>query len=239
MFLFSVSGEIIVRKISIIFILITFISFNSCYSENSDNSLLICGSYAVPGMFYPDLKGTESSCEILETDKFGRIMFLYSAPNIISKQDETAVVICQKNTKEYVYFYEDICFEFIHNDTADFSLIKKRNDWNLPLNDNKMTYRKKLISIDSIIITESSFDINKIKTLCCEKLNIISSDIRELCIDDIRPDGTAVFYIEISSNGNTKKYFVLVNEKYETDFFEFSGTFYSITEEFIDFKNKV
>lgn len=227
------------KKIFFAAVVILPLVFNSCFFENDITGLYVCGAYAVPGTFYPDLKGTESSYEILETDQYGRIMFSYSAPNFISEQKETAIVICQKITKDLVYFYEDICFEFVQNEKSDFQTLKNRNDWNQPLDSSKMTYRNNKVSFDNFIITESIFDINKVKKLCCEKLNVYSSEITELCIDDIRPDDVAVFYMEVTSHGSTKNYFVRVSDGYEISFYEFNNVFYEVTEEYIDFKNPV
>lgn len=91
-------------------------------------------------MFYPDLKGSEASCEVVETDDYGRTLFLYSAPSVISDKVETVAVICQKNTKEGVFFYTGDCFDFTEKSVDDFSRLKERNDWNMPLNESKMSF---------------------------------------------------------------------------------------------------
>lgn len=211
--------------------------FSSCCFENNITGFYVCGAYAVPGTFYPDIKGTESSYEILETDKYGRIMFSYSAPNFITEQKETAIVICQKNTNDFVYFYEDICYEIVQNENMDFQNLKERNDWNRPLNSRKMTYRNNKVSFDNFIIAETIFDIKKIKNICCKKLGIYSPEIAEICIDDIQPDDTAIFYLKVISNGNEKQYFVRVAKEYKVSFYEVNDDFYEVFEGYIDFKN--
>ncbi len=196
--------------------------FCSCFSVNIDSSLLICGAYAVPGMFYPEIKGSVTSCDVLEEDEYGRILFLYTAPNVITDKNETVAIICQKNTKENVYFYENDCYKLLSENSYDLSQLKQSNDWNQPLNENKMTYRKKAVSYDNVIITGSAFDIEKIKDICCKHFVVNSSDIIELCLDDVKPNGTSVFYIEFLHNGNLEKIFLSINEKYDAEFLELS-----------------
>ncbi len=221
----------------IVFILIFPLILSSCCFDNNIIGLYVCGAYAVPGTFYPDIKGTEVSYEILENDQYGRIMFSYSAPNLITEQNETVVVICQKLTKDSVYFYEDICYEFDENEDMDFQVLKDRNDWNKPLDIGKMTNRNNKVSLDNVIIAKSVFDIEKIKDICCEKLGIYSPQITEICIDDIQPDGTSVFFLKTDSNKNKRKYFIRVEKEYKVSFYEINDNFYENSKDYIDFKN--
>lgn len=180
--------------------------------------LYVCGAYAVSGTFYPDIKGTEATYEIMETDNYGRVMFTYSAPSFITEKNEAAIVICQKITKDSVYFYEDVCYEFVHSEAQDLQTLKNMNDWNQPLNNDKMTYRNIKVSMDNVIIAEPAFDFEKIKSMCCKKLNIHSAEIKNLCIDDIQPDGTTVYYLKAVSDGEEKQYFVQVSDGYDISF---------------------
>lgn len=206
----------------ILFIIV--LSFFVFVPINNDSALSICGAYAVPGMYYSDLKGIESTVEVLEKDTYGRIMFIYSAPSVITEQNESAVVICQKKTNDFVYFYEDICYEFVEteitNENTKFLEIKDRNDWNKPLSDEKMTFRRIKVSFDNVIITEVNFDVDRIKEICCESLGIYDFQIKEFCIDDVKPDESCIFFLKTNSNGNEKKYFAKVEKEYNVSFYE-------------------
>lgn len=201
------------KNIFIIIVLLIPLVFSSCGVDNSIG-LYVCGAFAVPGTFYPDIKGTETSCEIIETDKYDRIMYYYTAPSFISGNKERAVVICQKITSDSVYFYENVCFEIVNDNYCDFEELKLQNDWNKPLDNSKMSYRNIQVSFDNVIITESIVDIDIVKSLCCSELDIDANEILEFCIDDIQPDNTAVFYLKTTSQGYAKEYFVQVKNNY-------------------------
>ena len=196
------------KHIIILLIFLFTISFSSCFLHNSNEYLLICGAYAVPGMFYPDLKGSEASCKVIETDDYGRTLFLYSAPSVISDKNETVAVICQKNTKESVYFYPDYCFDITKNSVDDFSKLKEKNDWNKPLNESKMSFRKKKVSFDGIILQDKDIDMKEIEDTCCNHFGVSANSIVELSFDDLTPDGTIVFFAEIKLNEKISKYFL-------------------------------
>ena len=81
---------------SILVGIILLFAVSGCRSRSQELDLAICGSYAVPGMFCWDLKGGTFDVEVLETDEEGRILFSYSAENIITHQIDTALVVCKK-----------------------------------------------------------------------------------------------------------------------------------------------
>lgn len=105
------------------------------------------------------IAGTDSmgtQIKPLETDEFGRILFevrfsggsidrLY-IPDIEIPSWLFAYAICQKADNEFVYYYEDDCFS-IYGTQDEFTddeqnALKQRNDWNKPINDEKLTSRK-------------------------------------------------------------------------------------------------
>lgn len=111
---------------------------------------------------------------ILETDEFGRKLFevkffgnsidrLY-IPNRETSGRLFAYAICQKADDECVYYYEDDSFS-IFGAQDEFTddernALKQRNDWNKPLNDEKLTSRRKESSnIDRLSLT-ADYDNN-------------------------------------------------------------------------------
>lgn len=91
--------------------------------------------------------------EILETDDYGRILFLYDEG--YRNQFGTALLIMQKRENDCVYYYQDICYiPLIFPDDAykedkfsyqnyysekQITALKDLNDWNKPLNFDKCT----------------------------------------------------------------------------------------------------
>lgn len=81
------------KSIKHIFLFLTLILFlSSCEKEINERELALCGSYGVPGMFCYDLKGGSYSCNILEQDTYGRIMYEYSTTSAISNESENSLL---------------------------------------------------------------------------------------------------------------------------------------------------
>lgn len=199
------------KRIFPILVLLLFLS--SCEKEINEHELALCGSYSVPGMFCYDLKGGSYSCNILEQDAYGRIMYEYSTTSVISNERETAVIICQKIDSDFVYYYEDICFDGSENAQQDTSALKAANDWNLPLENSKMSRRKNSISFDLTIETESVLDYQSVRSTVCEVLDIEHNQINELCIVDEDYSGNELYFLRVSQN---QCYFLLTNSNYES-----------------------
>lgn len=146
--------------------------FISCSAISPTMTLAVCGSYAVPGMFTAELKGNHYSCEILEEDDYGRVLFEFKGDSVLSGNEETAVVICQKYDEEYVFFLEDRCYCLNPSDPSDVDQLKQENAWNKPLELEKMSRRQIRVSSDLFLMTESSLSISKITNLVCYQKNI-------------------------------------------------------------------
>ena len=76
--------------------------------------------------------------EIKEQDNYGRTMFYYHERGYISQHN---LIIAQKSDDEFVYYYED--YNFISKSENEFSsedieALKSANDWNKPINENKL-----------------------------------------------------------------------------------------------------
>lgn len=142
------------RKYSLIFIFLAValllfscvdLSPLECSQEHLDG---FCCVSTVPGTYTENPE--DITCELIETDSYGRRLLRYDAYSEITKSRETSLVICQKSEYSDAYFYEDICYLPIKSDDAEASLtvsdeelsaFKAQNDWNLPLKEEKLSYR--------------------------------------------------------------------------------------------------
>ena len=130
---------------STVFILLT---LTSCTQRDPGFALVACGSISVPEMQTFDLKGGTYSCDVLEVDDYGRVLFEYitfSESN--GEKTGTAYVICQKYSKKDVYYYRGICYSF-ESDVSSLETLKSQNDWNQKLNEEKMTRRGYFVTFD-------------------------------------------------------------------------------------------
>ena len=196
-------------------ILLVFVIMNTLSScagtADTHLELTLCGSYAVPGMFYADLKGETSDVTILEEDEYGRILFVYSAPNIITQKEENAIVICQQIDRNYVYFYEDICYILQDHDKEAVEALKTRNNWNCPLDYARMSRRANQISFDLFIATDSTLLYGNILDAFSEKLGLETCQVTELQFLDIDSSGQELFWSCTAENGTTQCYLLLVS----------------------------
>lgn len=190
----------------------------ACTQPDPMFHLAVCGSYGVPGMFCYELKGDTYSCRIIEEDAEGRTLFEYTTRSVISGKEETAYVICQKQDSEYVYFYEDNCYVFSDFDQTSIELLKEKNDWGKPLNQDNMSRRSNAVSADLYIITNTTLDNTKIRSICCDEMGIELSQITELCILDIDTYGHELYWLRFEKNGYEDGCYVLANSNYNISF---------------------
>lgn len=208
----------IISAITLTLIIVFIIT--GCFDESESMKLAVCGSYAVPGMFCYELKGDTFSCNVSERDKEGRILFIYETKSAISNNVESAYVICQKIDSQYVYFYEDICYQLSTNEKFDIETLKELNDWDKSLDESKMSKRKHDISMDLFIMTESQLDHNKVVLLCCRAFDVDDSQIEFLTVLDVNQSGQAIYLLSIEQDDITEKHFVLADTNYEISFVE-------------------
>lgn len=86
--------------------------------------------------------------EVIEEDSYGRILFSYTmnVEGVYYGYGQIWVLaICQKFDKKLTYYYEDMCFilsdEFEDFSEEDIKNLKINNDWDKPLNEEKMSNR--------------------------------------------------------------------------------------------------
>lgn len=119
-----------------------------------ETALFTLATFSIPEC---DQIGTK--IEIIETDAQGRTLFKIRMGNspmyfccFGEESPLLAFAVCQHCDDEKVYYYEDECW-VICKDAADLTeaekeQLKERNDWDLPLNYDKMT-EKPIIPKDS------------------------------------------------------------------------------------------
>ena len=204
--------------ISILIIVLIASMLSGCKSDiTEDMTLAVCGSYAVPGMFCHELKGDTFSCEIVERDSAGRILYLYTTQNIISDSVESVYVICQKYDSRYVYFYEDICYAVGDSDEENIEALKALNDWDKPLNDDKMAARSKSVNMDLYITTDTQLDHYELVRYIANELSVEQENISKLVFLDNNMKEKSLYYLQLDSDA---AYLVISDENYDLCFNE-------------------
>ena len=204
------------KKLTLLYILLALLILPSCGHSDS-RSLKVAGSFSVPGMYCSDLKGMESSVEVLETDSEGRTLFYYTTDNVITGNRETAIVICQKYNSRYVYFYENRCYIVSGYENSDIEALKQENDWDMPLNEDKMSRRKYSITFDGFIHTESELSYSRVYKECGKALGVSESQITDGCMIDMDIKGNNLVWLCVNEE---KTYIALIKTSYEVSFFE-------------------
>jgi len=193
----------------------------ACGKASPPYELVVCGSYAVPGMFCYELIGGTYKVTVLETDAYGRVFYEYTTKNIISEQQETFYVICQSVDGDYVYFYEDLCFHQNDAETAEVECLKAQNDWGMPLNQDKMSVRKIIIPYSgNSIYTDTQLDVGRLKAACIEALQLEPEQYILPSILDVDGNGHELYLLNVEQNGEAKEYFLLANSDYAVSFLE-------------------
>lgn len=213
--------------------LVTFVIIcllTSCSDHITPNQLAVCGSYCVPGLFCYDLKGSSYTCNVSDQDAYGRILFEYTAKSVISGEDETVYIVCQKLRDGEVYYYEDHCYSYAENKNVDVETLKLYNDWGKPLVWDRMSRRIIDISFDLIINTRSTLDYQSIRIACNEKLGGQNGGIDELCFLDLDYCGNELYYLCVNSDEDVRAYYVIINASYEISLLEIDDKEFRNTE---------
>lgn len=206
------------KQKTILFLLITALTcslFAGC-SRSEGVELAICGAYSAPGMMCPDLKGNASQQQIIERDAQGRILFRFTTLNVITKQEETALIICQHKTDDAVFYYEDICYLYEPASEEDIDELKQTNNWGQEINFDKMTSRPIKHSFDLVLQTNDVLDYKKVKDSYCQSNNVDPAQIQEMVLLDVDPNGMELHCLTLERDGVPEKYFVIANLSYET-----------------------
>ena len=146
-----------IKKLTILLLLLSIVLslFGGChgiiqleqrpYGKNN-MELYSIAAFSIP---YADSKGTK--IEPMENDSYGRVLFsvCFGSNSFYYpfeyKQSMYAYVICQKYDETRTYYYEDECFRIYLSEDSftdnEKNELKAANDWDMPLDENKMTSR--------------------------------------------------------------------------------------------------
>ena len=208
------------RPIMLLLLVSILFSLAACASTDIHLELALCGSYAVPGMFCSDLKGGSFSCEILEEDSQGRILYEYTTKNLISGNEDTALVICQKIDDESVFYYEDVCFLLSGYSAQDVEQLKEANDWNAPLDESKLSRRVKNISLDLFIMPDDALEHKSVRQACIRTLQINPEQAKDLFLLDTDGYGKTLYLFIAGSSTGYLRYFIITDSSYRIAFME-------------------
>lgn len=186
-----------------------------CAPSNQKQYLAICGRYAVPGMQCSDLKENSYVCEVMEKDSYGRILYSFCAPNIFSAQSEAAVIICQKAEKKSVWYYENACYLLGNWSDDDITHLKEVNDWEKPLDAEKMVVRSCEITLDGYLTSISTQDYYNVQNAFCRNIGITEEQITDSSFLDANGNGLCAYWFEVGTVAGTSCYFVLADEGYQ------------------------
>lgn len=201
----------------VILAVIIMITLSSCMPASRFLELALCGSYAVPGMYAGDLKGSPSP-DILEEDSQGRILFLFTHPNSITGENDTALVICQHIDNQYVYYYEDQCYLLNCDSEEDIAWLKSQNDWGSALNFDKMSVRPNSISFDLFIVPDRVLEWNDVRKAIAVGLANLRTTPIESCLLDINPMGYELYWVTAVADGVRVSYYAIISTDYDVSF---------------------
>ena len=189
-----------------------------------NNVLQIVGNHSIPVMSNPNLRDSSSVIEVLERDSYGRILYSYSYYNMITEKDEIAIAICQKSDRDYVYFYEDICYLISYYNDSDIDALKVENDWESPYNESKMSRRKIKYTLDAQMIDGSDQRFYTVKAKFSKLLGINESEFYDHCGFDYDSNGLAIYLFCVNNSDGTKdKYYVISSDSYEISYIKISN----------------
>lgn len=132
------------KKAIIILLLITFFltGCDAGYSRTSAGASGFDGALSVIQVGVPYIGAMDlrlDAIKLLETDNYGRNLFIYE----MGLSPISALLIVQKTEEPFVYYYEDHCYMIQESGPDNFSahdidVIKSNNDWNKPLDEDRM-----------------------------------------------------------------------------------------------------
>jgi len=221
------------KVLMIAFLLIAFLfSFLSCLGAVPRHFAMIStASFAIPCDFRSDMKGV--AYEILEEDDYGRVLFSLPINCFFSDVEETAIVIMQKYDNQYVYFYEDINYLTGEMSEQEISDLKQKNDWNLPMDESKMSRRKVKYSFDNYLITDSKTDYSKIKKQWVKDFGLSNDSLIDSAISDFDDVRYELYFLAFHNQLNEKEYYFAIVDvaSYETKYLK--------VEDITDYQNEL
>lgn len=221
------------------------IDSNYEWEPTSEELRHACCAYAVPGM-YSDFYDGEF--RLIETDMYGRTLIKYRAFDEVTRWWTNAYVICQRITDTEVFFYEDICYlieqreeqpedvdsgaapEAVSVSNEQITVLKAQNDWDLPINEEKMAART--VPAESAwgtiyyIHTGERYETELSKTL----KNLLKTDVYTIAFQDADGAGHEIYYVDTM---DFRQYMVMISHDSTADDGE-KSVFLEIENEVLD-----
>lgn len=204
--------------------------FTSC-SNSTYTGIFSNASYVLPGLSDQDLRDWEHDFEILESDDYGRIMYKFYTTKTPDSQlfNSSAIVICQKLTNSYSYYYDNICYLIGDNEFTleQINDLKSKNDWGNPIDKSKLTKKKigfSLVFYDIYLYDYTSLDYRDSLNCICEALGISEENVLMCMPDDMNTKDKVLFFISVLvDNGAEEKYFLIMDSDYKPVFMKFDS----------------
>ena len=105
---------------------------------------------------------------VIETDKYGRLLFQYTEKYFNNEVAFSNLLILQNSDEEFVYFYEDVnlackekppyAVEQVKFDQAQIDELKTKNDWNMPINIDKCVKKRIINEKMDVPIDDDTFE---------------------------------------------------------------------------------
>ncbi|MBQ7049059.1 MAG: hypothetical protein IJN87_00385, partial [Firmicutes bacterium] len=222
-YIFRIGGCSMMRKaILFVSVILYLVNLTACYNKYRKGLWLdlgICASYAVPGMYVNELRGTYDY-EIIETDSYGRILYKFEAKNVLTEKEEIVYVICQKNVSKYVYFYEDICYQFAQNHNDDLMELKERNDWECELDKEKMSRRESMVNLDHYIIEDCDLENLEVREVAAKEFGVTRYMVSIISFLDVDSEGKGMYLLSVEKDNEVTKYVAIVSTDYDISYME-------------------
>ena len=195
------------RKFLLIVVLVALLLLSACGNPNPKNYAFIStASLSVPCIFRGDMRG--GGYELLETDSYGRILGSMTDHCMFSGESKTVLVVMQKYDDNSVYFYEDISYVFDDGRQETKTELKALNDWDLPLDESKMSKRNVKYTLDNNLdLPDSNFQ--KIKYYWERDFK---TTINDSGISDYDGMGHELFVIVVEPVETQKEYYFAITD---------------------------
>ena len=191
------------------------VTMTSCVFEKTRNYDILV-KYQVP-FAEPDSRWNDVI--LVEKDEYGRELYRYksegSFTNVFSDFSDVSdsyscvnvYLLIQKTDKNYVYCYDNQCYVYVpsfENDNADIiELLKEQNDWNEPLNNDRLTALSKDLASNGM----SDFKLVLIEEQILSALERYSGcEVNDYYLDSIHTaDGKPIFILREVKQWLTKE----------------------------------
>jgi len=211
--LYIVGGSGMRKFFSVLLIICCIAIFSSCGNADRGLELELCGSYAVHGMFCGELRGTESRAVQMEKDRYGRELFAYTAPNLFTDEILPAYVICQKIDSRYVYYYEDICYYIGDSEENALNQLKIQNDWDMPLEEDKLSKRNNRITLDLFISLGRTVTDSDVYELAGRELGVSKEQMQNTRLLDLNNQKQELHMLRTGKGIAQKQYLLLLTSE--------------------------